>query len=256
MSDEPLAFSPDQFSGQARMFPLPNLVMFPHVMQALHIFEPRYRALFEEAIEDDRLIALGSLGPRLGGRLRGAATAAAHGLPLSDRHAPADRRRHLQRARAGGASAATASGTPAQEALSGRRVGDRRRLRAGRRRGGSGDGPPAAASGGLQAGDAPDSQRLRAARSTARQPDHARHARPTSWPTRIDLDLETKIQLLAECDVFRRTKLLLEAIEARATVGARADVSPGFQRQLDACGRPSRPRAGRRLYTPVGHDRE
>jgi len=63
MSDEPLAFSSDQFSGQARMFPLPNLVMFPHVMQALHIFEPRYRALFEEAIEDDRLIALGSLAP-------------------------------------------------------------------------------------------------------------------------------------------------------------------------------------------------
>ena len=63
MSDEPLAFSPEQFSGLARMFPLPNLVMFPHVMQALHIFEPRYRALFEEAIEDDRLIALGSLAP-------------------------------------------------------------------------------------------------------------------------------------------------------------------------------------------------
>lgn len=61
MSDEPLAFSSDQFSGLARVFPLPNLVMFPHVMQALHIFEPRYRALFEEAIEDDRLIALGSL---------------------------------------------------------------------------------------------------------------------------------------------------------------------------------------------------
>jgi uncharacterized protein len=63
MSDEPLAFSPEQFSGEARIFPLPNLVMFPHVMQALHIFEPRYRSLFEEAIEDDRLLALGSLAP-------------------------------------------------------------------------------------------------------------------------------------------------------------------------------------------------
>lgn len=63
MSDEPLAFSPEQFSGVARIFPLPNLVMFPHVMQAVHIFEPRYRALFEEAIEDDRLLALGSLAP-------------------------------------------------------------------------------------------------------------------------------------------------------------------------------------------------
>ncbi|MFM8282875.1 MAG: LON peptidase substrate-binding domain-containing protein [Planctomycetaceae bacterium] len=65
MSDdtEPLAFTPEQFSGRARVFPLPNLVMFPHVMQALHIFEPRYRALFEEAIADDRLIALGLLAP-------------------------------------------------------------------------------------------------------------------------------------------------------------------------------------------------
>jgi Lon protease-like protein len=61
MSDEPLAFSPDQFSGLARVFPLPNLVMFPHVMQALHVFEPRYRSMFEEAIEDDRLVALGVL---------------------------------------------------------------------------------------------------------------------------------------------------------------------------------------------------
>jgi uncharacterized protein len=63
MSDEPLAFSPDQFSGLARVFPLPNMVMFPHVMQALHIYEPRYRALLEEAIEDDRLIAMGVLAP-------------------------------------------------------------------------------------------------------------------------------------------------------------------------------------------------
>jgi ATP-dependent Lon protease len=61
MSDEPLAFSPEQFSGRARVFPLPNLVMFPHVMQALHVFEPRYRAMIEEAIETDRLVALGVL---------------------------------------------------------------------------------------------------------------------------------------------------------------------------------------------------
>ena len=56
MFEEPLAFSPDQFTGIARVFPLPNLVMFPHVMQALHIFEPRYRAMLEEAVEDDRQI--------------------------------------------------------------------------------------------------------------------------------------------------------------------------------------------------------
>ena len=29
------------FSGTVRLFPLPNLVLFPHVVQGLHIFEPR-----------------------------------------------------------------------------------------------------------------------------------------------------------------------------------------------------------------------
>ena len=63
MNDDTLAFTPDDFSGLARLFPLPNLVMFPHVMQAMHIFEPRYRSLFEEALSDDKLIALGVLAP-------------------------------------------------------------------------------------------------------------------------------------------------------------------------------------------------
>ena len=63
MNDDTLAFTPDDFSGSARLFPLPNLSMFPHVMQAMHIFEPRYRSLFEEALSDDKLIALGVLAP-------------------------------------------------------------------------------------------------------------------------------------------------------------------------------------------------
>ena len=46
------------FTGTARLFPLPNLVFFPHVMQPLHIFEPRYRQLTADALEGDRLIAL------------------------------------------------------------------------------------------------------------------------------------------------------------------------------------------------------
>lgn len=61
--DDSLTFSADGFSGIARVFPLPNVVMFPHVMQPLHIFEPRYRAMLEEAVADDRLIALGMLAP-------------------------------------------------------------------------------------------------------------------------------------------------------------------------------------------------
>jgi Lon protease-like protein len=46
------------FSGRARLFPLPNLVLFPHAMQPLHIFEPRYRQMTSDALEGDRLIAM------------------------------------------------------------------------------------------------------------------------------------------------------------------------------------------------------
>ena len=46
------------FSGTARLFPLPNLVLFPHVIQGLHIFEPRYRQMTADAIAGDGLIAI------------------------------------------------------------------------------------------------------------------------------------------------------------------------------------------------------
>jgi Lon protease-like protein len=58
-----LSFSADDFSGTARLFPLPNLVMFPHVLQPLHVFEPRYREMVEEALAGDRLIAMALLAP-------------------------------------------------------------------------------------------------------------------------------------------------------------------------------------------------
>ncbi len=61
MPADNLGFELDGFSGIARLFPLPNLVMFPHVMQPLHIFEPRYRALLEEALEMDKLIGIALL---------------------------------------------------------------------------------------------------------------------------------------------------------------------------------------------------
>src|SRR6188508_1840905 len=48
----------ENFSGVARLFPLPNLVFFPQVMQPLHIFEPRYRQMTTDALAGDRLIAL------------------------------------------------------------------------------------------------------------------------------------------------------------------------------------------------------
>lgn len=62
LSDE-IAFSPGDFSGKVRLFPLPNLVMFPHVLQPLHVFEPRYREMVEESLVGDRLIAMAVLTP-------------------------------------------------------------------------------------------------------------------------------------------------------------------------------------------------
>src|SRR5580658_6984681 len=62
-SFENLSFAPQDFSGRVRLFPLPNLVLFPHVMQPLHIFEPRYRCLLEDALAADRLIAMALLAP-------------------------------------------------------------------------------------------------------------------------------------------------------------------------------------------------
>jgi uncharacterized protein len=60
---EDLSFSFEDFSGTARLFPLPNLVLFPHVMQPLHVFEPRYRRLLEDTLAGDRLIAMALLAP-------------------------------------------------------------------------------------------------------------------------------------------------------------------------------------------------
>lgn len=53
----------DDFGGVARLFPLPNLVHFPHVDQGLHIFEPRYRQMTADALAGDRLIAMVLLQP-------------------------------------------------------------------------------------------------------------------------------------------------------------------------------------------------
>ncbi len=60
---EDLSFALEDFSGTVRLFPLPNLVLFPHVMQPLHVFEPRYREMLEEAMAGDRLITMATLAP-------------------------------------------------------------------------------------------------------------------------------------------------------------------------------------------------
>lgn len=46
------------FSGVTRLFPLPKVVLFPHVILPLHIFEPRYRQMTEDALKDDHLITM------------------------------------------------------------------------------------------------------------------------------------------------------------------------------------------------------
>jgi uncharacterized protein len=60
---EDLDFDADTFSGVVRLFPLPNLVLYPHVMQPLHIFEERYREMVEDALAGDKLIAMAVLEP-------------------------------------------------------------------------------------------------------------------------------------------------------------------------------------------------
>jgi Lon protease-like protein len=227
MPDEPLAFSPDQFSGQARMFPLPNLVMFPHVMQALHIFEPRYRALFEEAIEDDRLIALGSLAAGWEGDYEGRP-------PLRPTACLCRIATHQR----------TAEGTYNVLVLGVRRLKLVREL------------PPKKLfrvveseildefePGDATPGDAAAlQQRLLAAFKQAmpripnayEQLDQLLGSQITLGMLAdivaytIDLDLETKIRLLAECDVFRRTAMLLEAISARPAAGPARPFPPEF----------------------------
>ena len=49
---------PPHFSGMVRLFPLPNLVVFPGVVQALHVFEPRYRKMAHDCLSSDKLITM------------------------------------------------------------------------------------------------------------------------------------------------------------------------------------------------------
>lgn len=46
---------------RVRLFPLPETVLYPGVVQPLHIFESRYREMIEDAVDHDRLIAMATL---------------------------------------------------------------------------------------------------------------------------------------------------------------------------------------------------
>jgi Lon protease-like protein len=60
---------PIEFDRVIPVFPLPNCVLFPGVVQPLHIFEPRYRAMMREVLEGyessggQKAMALGLLKP-------------------------------------------------------------------------------------------------------------------------------------------------------------------------------------------------
>jgi len=54
---------PESFDGHVRLFPLPNLVLFPGVIQALNLFEPRYRQLVADVLDDDQLITMALVKP-------------------------------------------------------------------------------------------------------------------------------------------------------------------------------------------------
>ncbi len=50
-------------AGRVPVFPLPDVVFFPDTTLPLHIFEPRYRRMTEDALRSNRLIAMAVLKP-------------------------------------------------------------------------------------------------------------------------------------------------------------------------------------------------
>lgn len=52
---------PQDFSGDVRIFPLPDLVLFPRNVQPLHIFESRYQEMMQDALNGDHLITIATL---------------------------------------------------------------------------------------------------------------------------------------------------------------------------------------------------
>ena len=53
------------------IFPLPNVVLFPNVFLPLHIFEPRYRQMVDDALKGDRIVGMVLLRPGWEGNYEG-----------------------------------------------------------------------------------------------------------------------------------------------------------------------------------------
>ena len=54
---------PPDFDGTVRLFPLRDVVLFPGVVQAFNIFEPRYRKMMEDCLGSDQLITMATVDP-------------------------------------------------------------------------------------------------------------------------------------------------------------------------------------------------
>ncbi len=51
------------YPRQLGVFPLPNVVLFPHVRLPLHVFEPRYRRLVDDCLKADGRLVIATLRP-------------------------------------------------------------------------------------------------------------------------------------------------------------------------------------------------
>jgi len=54
---------PAGYTGPVPIFPLPTIVLFPNTVVPLHIYEARYRAMIEDALKADHLVAMALLKP-------------------------------------------------------------------------------------------------------------------------------------------------------------------------------------------------
>ena len=54
---------PREALDELAVFPLPDLVFFPHALLPLHIFEPRYRAMTADVLAGTRMMAVARLKP-------------------------------------------------------------------------------------------------------------------------------------------------------------------------------------------------
>jgi ATP-dependent Lon protease len=56
-----LSFEADDVIDAVAVFPLPQVVLFPGAMMPLHIFEPRYRTMTRDVLENNRLLVVAQI---------------------------------------------------------------------------------------------------------------------------------------------------------------------------------------------------